>query len=152
MSSTDRLQFVNELDLYLESLIPLKGENILCGDLNVHVENNEDINTVALHSVTKTYGYTQLVNDSTHRDGGTLDLVFMQECGMVQLVKQSLFVYDLCHSMTSDHKFIEYLIPFVKDPVKPKMEWRYIRNYKNINIEKFGCDMKELLESSTVVF
>ena len=153
LSTTERENFTNEFDSYLESLIPLKGENILCGDLNIHVEDKLNKDTIELYGVTNTYGYTQLVKNSTHRDGGILDLVFVQDGGNCnQLVQKSLFVHDLCHSMTSDHNFIEFLVPFIKDPPKPKSEWRSIRNFKAINLEQFGSDLKAALESPAVDF
>lgn len=153
LGPTERTIFTDELDSYLESLVPLKGENILCGDFNIHVEDASDANTVALYSSISSYGYTQLVEGATQQAGGTLDLVFVQnEQHSNQLLKQSLFVHDICHSMTSDHNFIEFLVPFVKDQIKPRNEWRPIRNIRHIDIEHFGNDLKASLESPSVDF
>ena len=57
LSVSDRSNFVSELDIYLDSLIPLKGKNILCGDFNIHVEDSSDTCAQALYSVTNTYGF-----------------------------------------------------------------------------------------------
>ena len=153
MSVAERERFANELDSYLESLLRLPGENILCGDLNIHVEDLSDLDTLALYSVTQSYGYTQLINAPTQISGGTLDLVFVQNTGSFhQLIKQSMYIYDICYSMTSDHNFIEFLIPFIEDPIKPRKDWLSFRNYKSIDIEKFGTDLKSFLEMPTLDF
>lgn len=153
MTTVGRSEFTSDLDSYLESLISLKGENILCGDLNVHVENLTELDTTELYDVTKKYGFSQLVEGPTHLEGGTLDLVFVQDGGNCnELIKHTLHVHDLCHSVTSDHSFIEFLVPFIKDPIKPTKEWRSIRNFKDIDIDQFGSDLKTSLESSDVDF
>ena len=153
MSVAERERFANELDSYLESLLRLPGENILCGDLNIHVEDLSDLDTLALYSVTQSYGYTQLINAPTQISGGTLDLVFVQNTGSLhQLIKQSMYIYDIFYSMTSDHNFIEFLIPFIEDPIKPRKDWLSFRNYKSIDIEKFGTDLKSFLEMPTLDF
>ena len=147
LSTSSRTVFTNDLNDYLDSLVHLKGENILCGDFNIHVQDKSNINTNALYSITESFGYIQLVQESTHRDGNTLDLLFVLSSGKCkQLATQSLYVYDLYNSLTSDHKFIECLIPFIRDPVKNLKETRSYRDFKNINTEQFCSDIKELLD------
>ena len=153
MSTAGRSEFTSEFQSNLESLIPLKGENILCGDLNIHVENLTEKDTTELYSVTDSYGYSQLVQQPTHLDGGTLDVLFVQDSGHCNnLINQSLYVYDLCYSITSDHSFIEFLVPFVTDPIKPLKEWWLIKNLKDINVNEFGPDLKAFLESPNLDF
>ena len=144
-----RINFSTDLDNYLESLLHLQGENILCGDFNIHVEDKSSLNTNALFSVTESYGYKQLVNGSTHLDGGTLDLLFVQQEGgnCRQLVEKSLYIYDQCHSLTSDHKFIECLIPFAKDDPLPSNVEKSFRNYKDIELKQFCMDIESRLLS-----
>ena len=146
LSIKKRTEFLHDLENYLESLVHLKGENILCGDFNVHVEDVISMNTTGLFSITESFGFSQLVNESTHRDGGILDLLFVQDTGVCKnIAKQSLFVHDLCHSLTSDHKFIECLIPFFKDPPKPPKVTSF-RNFNDINVNNFCQDLKEKLQ------
>ena len=147
LSSSNRSLFINDLNDYLESLIHLKGESILCGDFNIHVQDELSVNTSALYSITESFGYVQLVTEATHRDGNTLDLLFVPASGSCEeLATQSLYIYDLCHSLTSDHKFIECLIPFTKDPPKPMKETKSFRNFKDIDVNQFCIDLKALLD------
>ena len=56
------------------------------------------------------YGYSQHISGATHRDGGTLDLVFTQDDSILKdIVTDSLFIHDIGFSMTSDHQFIEFM-------------------------------------------
>ena len=143
MSVNKRSAFSNELDDYLESLVSLKGEHILCGDFNIHVENKTDKDACLLYSLAETYGFTQIVNQPTQRSGGTLDLLFLKlDSDSKQLAEKSLYIHGLCHSVTSDHNFIEYLLPFLKDAPKPLKKSISYRNYSDINVDKFCIDFK----------
>ena len=132
----------------MESANELKGEHILCGDFNIHVEDLNSLNTNALYSITESFGYTQIVNEATHENGGTLDLVFLKSDSIIlPLAKQSLFIHDLCYSLTSDHKFIEFVVPFLKNPPTPIRTTSSYRDYKAINIADFCFDTKNILDS-----
>ena len=147
LSKDKRMLFMKEFDRYLESLVGLKGENILCGDLNIHVEDSSNPNTVALYSVTESYGYSQIVNGATQQDGGTLDLLFFKSEGNLKtLAEKSVYIHDLCFSMTSDHHFIECLLPFVKYPPKPKKSISSYRDYNGIDIAQFCQDIENNIE------
>ena len=152
LSIKKRGDFINDLDHYLESLISLNGEHVLCGDFNIHVENSQNVNTSELYALTDSYGFSQLINEPTHRDGGTLDLLFLRSDGnLSDLVDKSLHVYDLHYSLTSDHHFIEYLLSFAED--SPKTEKRIIsyRNYnKGIDIEQICSDFQALANSKNI--
>ena len=143
--------FINDLDHYLESLIGLKGENVLCGDFNVHVEHTQSLNTLELYAVTESYGFSQLVNEPTHQEGGILDLIFLKYDGnMKELADKSLYVHELYHSVTSDHCFIEYMLSFVKDPPKPEKQRISFRDYKSIDIRQFCSDFEVLAKSKNI--
>ncbi|KAJ1182464.1 hypothetical protein NDU88_007654, partial [Pleurodeles waltl] len=49
---------------------------ILLGDLNFHLENNNDINTTNLIDNLTNFGLKQLVTSPTHSTGHTLDPIF----------------------------------------------------------------------------
>ena len=146
LSKKRRELFFDELDQYLESTVGLKGEHIMCGDFNIHVEDPTNLNTIGLYSITESYGYSQLVHGVTQREGGTLDLLFLKADGrLITLAEQSIYIHDICFSMTSDHHFIECLLPFVRSPPKPTRSVRSYRNYKAINIEQFCSDIENNL-------
>ena len=149
LSSNKRNEFFNDMQNYLESLVSLKGENLICGDFNIHLEDEKSIDTSLLYSLTESFGFTQIVKGPTHRDGGTLDLLFAKSDGnLKQLATKTLHVYDLCHSLTSDHSFIECFLTFVKDTPKSVKKVTSYRNYKDINIEQFCADFKALADRS----
>ena len=60
MSTEGRISFSNDLDEYLQSLVQKKGDKLLCGDFNIHVENELDLDRKALYAVTESYGFIQL--------------------------------------------------------------------------------------------
>lgn len=147
MSPLIRSKFSTELEDYLETLLQLQGENILCGDFNIHVEDKSSLNSQALLPIAESYGFKQVVSVPTHENGGTLDLLFVNpETGNChQLIEKSLYVYDLCYSVTSDHNFIECLVPFAKDVPPPSSVKKSFRNFKSIDVEKFCGDVEKSL-------
>ena len=148
LTNGKRTAFINELDQYLESIVGLKGEHILCGDLNIHVEDLSDPNTIALYSITESYGYSQIISDATQTAGGTLDLLFFKAEGNLKaLAEKTLYIHDLSLSMTSDHCFIECLVPFVKTPPKPSRSVSQYRNINAIDITQFCNDIERKLGS-----
>ena len=150
MSTEGRGNFACELDNYLQSLCLKKGENILCGDFNIHVEEEGNLDRNALYLTTESYGYSQVVTQPTHKDGGTLDLVFAQTEGTcLQSIKDSLFVYDLCHSITSDHTFIEFTVPFQNDVIQDKRVTLSYRDYNKVDPKLFCEDVVEFLNEKT---
>ena len=79
MSTENRASFSNDLDDYLQNLMLKRGEKILCGDFNVHVENKLNLDRKALYDITESYSFVQLVKEPTHKEGGTLDLIFLSK-------------------------------------------------------------------------
>ena len=149
-STRGRSIFTDEFDDYLQLLSQKKGEKFLCGDFNIHVEEDNCLDKTALYHTTDSYDFHQVVNQSTHRDGGTLDLVFAQRGSKYfTSVTKSLFVYDLCHSLTSDHKFIEFRIPFTRKNNPTKYIKLSYRNFKNVNSYAFSADVISFLNEKS---
>ena len=91
LSTEGRSLFVEELDDYLQLLSQKKGEKFLCGDFNIHVEENHNLDKTALYDTTESYGFQQVIDRPTHREGGTLDLVFVQNEGkIIEPIKHSI--------------------------------------------------------------
>ena len=65
----------------------------------------------------KTYDFIQMIDTPTHNKDGILDLVFINdnEFCLKQCLSSTLHVHDIHDSISSDHYFIEYSIPFTKD-------------------------------------
>ena len=154
MSTEGRSNFINDLDDYLLSIVQKNGEKMLCGDFNIHVQNANDIDTKALFSVTESYGFQLLIHGPTHRDGATLDLIFVHdESKIAHTVELSLLIYDLTFSLTSDHCFIECNIPFdCALPHETKINISY-REFDKVNANDFVADtVRTLSELSNDFF
>ena len=152
MSTDGRAKFVHDLDEYLQCLSLKKGEKILLGDFNVHVHEEGNLDRRDLYNTTDSYGFCQVVNQPTHKDGGTLDLVFAQlESNCLHAIQNTLIVYDLIHSVTSDHSFIEFTVPFQNKVQDKKVSFSY-RDYKKVDPKLFSDDVIQLLNEKSVNF
>ena len=152
MSTEKRSTFSSELDDYLQCFSQKKGEKILCGDFNIHVEEDHNLDKESLYSTTSTYGFHQVVNQPTHQAGGTLDLVFVQsESKLYPSVIDTLYLHDLLFSVTSDHKFIEFLVPFEKEVECKKINFSYC-DFKKVNITDFCTDATNYLDEQSLNF
>ena len=97
--------FLSQINEYCETLLLKTGKSMICGDFNMHVERREAESTEFIDSM-ECNGYVQLIEGSTHRGGGTLDLLFLRNDDFdVDDVKSMLKVHNLCFS--ADHSFIE---------------------------------------------
>ena len=153
MSTEGRKLFTNDLDDYLQRLMLKKGEKLLCGDFNIHVENENDLDRLALYTVTESYGFMQLVKGPTHTDGGTLDLVFIQkESHQRPTIEKSLLIHDIAFSLTSDHCFIDFNVPFVSDKLPDKNVHLSYRDYSKVDIDSFTSDMIKILQETSSDF
>ena len=143
MTNSDFSAFYDEMDDYLGLLVQKPGQNIICGDLNIHVEEHGNKQASEFLTLMGTYDFCQMVNSPTHNHNGTLDLVFVNnnDQSIKQSVSSSLIVHDIYHSVTSDHCFIEYKVPFCKDRhLKNKINITY-RDYNCINITSLKSDL-----------
>ena len=99
----------------------------------IHVENELDLDRKALYAVTESYGFIQLVKQPTHQDGGILDLVFSQEFNKFHSsICNTTLLHDLCFSVTSDHKFIEFIIEFYS-PMLYKLK---LMSFHTVNLKR----------------
>lgn len=149
MSSDDFDDFLSELDGYLDSLVQKQGKNIICGDMNIHVEKSDDRQVSEFLRFMNTYNFCQMVVSPTHINDGILDLVFVNDNDhlLKQSVSSSIVVHDVLNSVSSDHFFIEYKVPFSKNAKHNDLIHISYRNYSDINIGLFKSDLVESLSS-----
>ena len=69
--------FLSQINEYCATLLLKTGKSMICGDFNMHVERREAESTEFIVAM-ECNGYVQLVEESTHRDSGTLDLLFLR--------------------------------------------------------------------------
>ena len=153
MSTKDRGVFIDELDDYLQSLSQKKGEKLVCGDFNIHVQDEHNLDRNALYFTTESYGFCQVVDQPTQKHGATLDLVFAQgESKCFPLLKDTLLVYDLCFSLTSDHSFIEFHVPFNKEVIPSKNIELSYRDFQSVDVKAFCEDVIDFINVACVDF
>lgn len=125
--------FFEELNDYSEKLITKPSTNILLGDFNIRVERKNNLTSEFL-DILCSKGFKQTITGPTHRDGGTLDLVFIQDnCSLKSTV--------LKDEQISDHYPIKNEILF--NPVKlPTHYLKEYRNFSGINSSVFKDEVK----------
>ena len=70
------LHFLDEFDQYLSLVRSKNGNPIIVGDFNIHVEKEDDINSIRFQNLLTEFQLVQHVpHVATHNEGGTLDLV-----------------------------------------------------------------------------
>jgi len=67
--------FFDELAVVLEQLCTYRCPIVVTGDFNVHVDVHDDVNATRLRALLQSFDCVQHVDQPTHRDGHTLDLV-----------------------------------------------------------------------------
>ena len=147
MSTSVFEDFINELEDYLGILVQKQGINIICGDFNLHVEQNDNNQAADFLSTMCTYNFSQMVMSPTHIKDGILDLVFVNEndVDVKNDVSSSIVVHDAMHSVSSDHFFIEFKVPFCKQVKHNDYVNVCYRNYSGINVEALKSDLCESL-------
>ena len=132
--------FIDEFKEFLSDINSEVFPSIITGDFNFHVEllaTQNDLN-LSMYKRTKKKdatmfiktmqdaGYTQLITDITHDDGGTLDLLFVQDNDMVNSFKVGLKDEVCC----SDH----YPVHFNIERELVRVEEAHIFQYRNIKM------------------
>ena len=67
--------FVTEFSEYLESLVLCKEQLLITGDFNIHVDDGNDVEGRRFMDMLISFGLNQHVNQTTHCNGHTLDLI-----------------------------------------------------------------------------
>lgn len=71
--------FFDEWNSYLATKAAFSGSCILTGDLNFHLDDTTNPDSVRFSQTLSGVGFRQLVEGATHRKGHTLDVVLTQE-------------------------------------------------------------------------
>ena len=75
--STNRA-FLDEFTNFVTDLLPKWLDNVLVGNFNLHVRNDNDIDSTIFLDTIEAMGLYQHVSFTTHRQGNTLDLVISE--------------------------------------------------------------------------
>ena len=77
-------QFFNELTSVLEQLSVQRRPLLVCGDLNIHIDDNDDVYVTRLNELLQTFDLVQHVREPTHAAGHILDVVISRSDTVVQ--------------------------------------------------------------------
>lgn len=123
--------FFDEFAAVLEQICLKRCPFVICGDLNVHVDDDDDVHAARLADLLQTYDCVQHVNDPTHRDGHTLDVVITDSDRKVYNVSADTYV--------SDHA----LVSFKLDISRPRLvqQWDTRRSWRNFSEVSFEEDL-----------
>ncbi len=118
-----------ELFAYYKSL---KEETIFCGDYNFHMNKPNDGKAMKFRDILETFDLKQHIQESTHREGNTLDLIISN--------KESSIISHHVDFMLSDHCNILFDLDMSKPP-RLRKSITY-RKTKAINIDDFKNDIR----------
>ena len=129
LASTSVLQFYNEFLTIQENLIHNQADrNIFIGDFNIHIDTEDDADTLNFLDMLKCYNLSYLVDFKTHITNHTLDLVLDDTTH--PLVTSVRWGHQL-----SDHSFIHCLLSIQK-PTTPTSQITY-RKIISIDVTAF---------------
>ena len=125
----------------LSSLVSLKGEFIILGDLNFHLDKLNNRSTQKFNNILSEFDLYQHVHEPTHIHGHTLDVTITRTDSKII---SNLKVSDLCFINDSgdeikDHLAIKLTVKAEKRNVPQKQI--HCRNWKNIDQNSFQRDL-----------
>ena len=136
-------QFLLDLDDLITDHFNNSHSLILIGDFNVHFEKPESRETILLSDLTSSFGLSQLINGTTHKCGGTIDLVFLNTFE-VQITTTPIINFSI-----GDHFPIVLNLNNVHTRSVISSKQISFRNLKGINLEEFSSDLQLQLNNLT---
>ena len=126
--------FYDELSSMLELLVLYSCPIVITGDLNIHLDYPNDVNTVKLCNLLDSFGLIQSVQEPTHLLGRTLDVVITRRDLQTPVVRVGL------PGEISDHSLLLVNLQLPRPPVC------FIdvttRPWKNFNEEAFRDELR----------
>nr|XP_054753555.1 uncharacterized protein LOC129259281 [Lytechinus pictus] len=132
--------FFVEFSRLLESVNLLCTKLIICGDFNIHTDNNMDADARSLKDLLESGGLKQMISEPTHKRGHTLDLLIVRESeGITDNIR-------VLPAMPSDHAAIMFTAALARPPAS-RQQVRH-RKLRSIDYEQFSRDSKRKLRSA----
>ena len=135
--------FHEEFPKLLESLCCMNCLLFIGGDLNIHLDNFEDSQAIALRALLESFNLHLLVEGITHKKGHMLDCLISNEP-------------DKCHQSlitdvsVSDHFLITSRIEYCPNTVTQYRTITY-RKIKQINMDAFTSDLSEEISRRNII-
>ena len=126
------IEFCNSLATILENNINTdKGKLLMLGDFNIHLDEENNPDTIIFNDFLESFGLTNYTTFFTHTAKHILDLVISNDSTLVHSV--------LPGHVLSDHLFVHATLKIVR-PIPPQKTVRY-RKYKNLDRNQFRQDL-----------
>ena len=126
-------QFLSDLACLLETISTFPGIVIVGGDVNLHLDKLLDNNTINFKNLIKSFNFSQMVSDPTHKKGHLLDVVLTNDCTSVSNMKVVNLDID-------DHSLIRFDIPMHPEIIKPYKSIQ-MRDFRSIDHDDFLLDL-----------
>ena len=130
-------EFCKDFAKVTDTLNVQKGNLVIVGDMNVHVDNPQNHNVAQFLDVLDTSNLVQHVDKPTHNQGHTLDLVLTRS--------SELIISDITynHSVISDHAMVVCHVSIAK-PCAPKKTIT-ARDWKQVDLAALQTDIVQQL-------
>ena len=132
--------FLRDFTTFVKKVVNLNGRVIILGDFNLHLEDEADSYVSQFNQLLTEYGLHQHVKTSTHKDGGTIDLVITQDESSISKLK-----IDVNNTLTSDHFPILFELKTKLNPEDGKRTSANVRDFKKMDIKAFKDKLKSRL-------
>ncbi|EDO35900.1 predicted protein, partial [Nematostella vectensis] len=127
-------KFLDEFSSFLENVATTIYPLIIAGDFNFHLDNSNDRSAARFQELMDTFNLSQHVQQPTHKNGHTLDLVITR---LAETSVRNVMVTDLS---ISDHCAVHWTSPCLVKPSPVRKEISY-RKLKSLNREAFMEDI-----------
>ncbi|ESO03909.1 hypothetical protein HELRODRAFT_172937 [Helobdella robusta] len=108
-------------------------------DLNKHVERNNDVNARLLSNVLDMFSMQNVIKETSHMHGGTLDLVVP----VINMPVTRVRVYP--SGVISDHSSVSICLPTLKQ------EWFKLHHGSIVTVEELNVIVEELIRPARIV-
>ena len=137
--------FISDFDEFLSDVFTYYDRLLICGDINIHLDNEQLLDTKKFIDLIESYGMFQLVDRPAHKAGHILDVVISthkvvsgNNVNVINNVNEHNNVPKCDHFPLS---FSIAGIPSISDNIKTIQ----FRNIKSISMIQFCQDVKKLL-------
>ncbi len=125
--------FLSEFSNFLETLVLCSEPILICGDFNIHVDVQNDVDAIKFLELLESMGLENHVFFQTHESGHALDLVITSSTDGVKIEN------PLANCYISDHSFVRCFLAAPKPDLAVK-QISYCK-YKSIDFDQFKADL-----------
>ena len=119
--------FFTEFFNHMELLLICKEPLVICGDFNIHVNCKEDGDSKSFHELLESVGLRQRVQQATHLNGHTLDLIITRYSDFIISSKPNIDHFPTDHVCVN----CSYQTPRTRAPIR-KITYRKLMFSKAI--------------------